>query len=344
MSLTRGRSLIAFGTLSLLLLALQAWISTFVEASPRPGILAIAIAADLAIGIPLLYYLLVARRKFLPLSGIVPVFIFTVLAIRFILPPSQQSYLRYGDFLILAVELSVTVFVAFKLRDIVREVRSSRHDSIYFIDALRTGLRTSFRNDSLAAILATEVSVLYLAFVGWFASFRTSRRGVSVHEYHRNSSFGFLLWPLIVLVLIETSLLHLVIGIWTQTGAWILTAINVYTVLWMVGHFHAARLQPIVVTDNYIYLRTGVIWRSRVTLSNIAELRKPTPADSKTPGYANLSLIGSPDIVVVLDEAHEVEGLFAKKKEVSLIGISMDDTGAFLEDVGSRLPSRPPTL
>lgn len=242
MTLTRGRSLITFIALSLLLLALQMWMATFVELSPRPGILTIAIAADIAIGIPLLYYLLVARKKFLPLSSIVPVFVLTVFAIRLILPSSQQSYLRFGDFLILAIELSVAVFVLFKLRNIIREVRSARRDCIYFMDALRTGLRRYFRSDSMAAILATEISVLYLAFVGWFASFKTSRQDVSVHEYHRKSSFGFLLWPLIVLILIEAGLLHLVIGIWTQTGAWVLTAINVYTVLWMVGHFHAARL------------------------------------------------------------------------------------------------------
>ena len=96
-----------------------------------------------------------------------------------------------------------------------------------------------------------------------------------------------------------------------------------------------------VVSDEYLYLRTGIIWRGQIPLDKIAELRKPAPTDAKAPGYANLSLIGSPNMVVVLEDAHEIEGLFARKREVDLIGISLDDSGAFLEDISSRLRTLP---
>ncbi|MDE2870015.1 MAG: hypothetical protein OXR64_11385 [Chloroflexota bacterium] len=261
MTLTRRRSLITFVSLSLLLLSLEVWIATHVEASPQPGMLAIAVTLDIAVGVPLLFYLLIVRKKFLPLSSVVPVCILTLLAIRFILPSSEQSFLRFSDFLIPAIELSVAVFLLFKLRNVIRDVRRARRESLYFVDALRIGLGKSVKSDFVAAIVASEVSMLYLVFAGWFAKFRTSRPDVSVHSYHRKSNFLF--WPLMALVVVETFGLHLVISIWTPTGAWVFTAISIYTLLWMVGHIHASRLQPVIVDDHYIYLRTGLVCVAR---------------------------------------------------------------------------------
>ena len=340
MTLTRRNSLVAFATLTLLLLAVDVWIATLIETSRQPGILAIAIAADLTVGVPLLYYLLVVRKRLLPLFSIVPVFILTLVVVRFILPPSQQSYLEFGEFLIPAFELSLAIFVLFKLRHIIRDVRSARQERLYFIDALRAGLRKSLRSDFASALLATEVSMFYFVFAGWFTGFRTSHQDASVYSYHRKSSFPFLLWPLVALVVVEAGLLHLVIGIWTQLGAWIFTSVNAYALLWMVGHFQAARLQPVIVDDKYIYLRTGLIWRGQTRLSKISDIRKPTPIDLKAPGYVNASLIGDPHLIIVLKEADKLEGLFARKKKGDIIGITLDDPEAFLMDVRSRLEGR----
>ncbi|MYD92829.1 MAG: hypothetical protein F4Y02_03875 [Chloroflexi bacterium] len=333
-TLTRRRSFITFVALSLLLLSLEMWIASRVEASPQPGILAIAISLDIAVGVPLLFYLLIVRKKYLPLSSIVPVCILTLLAIRFSLSSSEQSFLRFSDFLIPAIELSVAVFLLFKLRNVIRDVRRARRESLYFVDALRIGLGKSVKSDFVAAIVASEVCMLYLVFAGWFAKFRTSRPDVSVHSYHRKSSFLF--WSLMALVIVETFGLHLVISIWTPTGAWVFTAISIYTLLWMVGHTHASRLQPVIVDDQYIYLRTGLVWRGQIALSNVSEVRKVTKADRQADGFVNVSLLGDPDVVIVLTEPRMLEGLFARRREVKILGIALDDPEAIVDDVGDR--------
>ena len=58
MTLTRRSSLVTFATLTLLLLAVEAWIATFSDTSRQPGVMAIAITADLTVGVSLLYYFL----------------------------------------------------------------------------------------------------------------------------------------------------------------------------------------------------------------------------------------------------------------------------------------------
>ena len=338
MTLTRRRSLITFVSLSLLLLSLETWVATHVEASPQPGILAVAITIDIAVGVPLLFYLLLVRKKFLPLSSTVPVCILTLLAVKFILPSSEQSFLKFSDFLIPSIELSVAVFLLIKLRQVIRDVRTARRESLYFIDALRTGIRKSVKSDFIAAIVASEVSMLYLVFAGCFARFRTSRHDVSKYSYHRKSNFLF--WPLVALIIVETVGVHLVISIWTQPGAWIFTGISAYTLLWMVGHYHASRLQPVIVDEQNIYLRTGLIWRGQMSLSNISEVRNAMNADRLADGYVNVSLLGDPDVVIVLRDPEVLEGLFARKKEVTILGIALDEPEALVEDVRVRLLSR----
>lgn len=339
MTLTRRRSLIAFVSLSLVLVLLETWIATRVEASSQPDMLAFAITMDLVVGVPLLFYLLLVRKKFLPLSSIVPICILTLLAIRFNLPASEQSFLRFSEFLIPAIELSVAGFVLLKLRHIIRDFRTAKRECLYFTDALRAGIRKSIKSDFVAAVVATEASVFYLVFAGSFARFRTVRQDVSVYSYHRKSSY--LLWALVVLVGVETGGVHLVIGIWTQTGAWVFTAISAYTILWLVGHFHATRLQPVVVDDSYIHLRTGLIWRAQMSLSNIVEVRKRMQGDAEIDGYVNVAMMGSPDIVAVLQEAVEIEGLFARKRKAKLVGIGVDEPGELLEDLQNRLSGQP---
>lgn len=338
MTVTRRRSLVTFVSLAALLLSLETWIATRTEASPQPGLLANAISIDIAVGIPLLFYVLIVRKKFLPLSSIVPVCVLMLLAIRFILPTSELSLLRFSDYLIPAIELSVAVLLLFKLRNVIRDVRRARRESLYFVDALRIGLGKSVKSDYVAAIVASEVSMLYLVFAGWFAKFRTSRTDVSVHSYHRKSSFLF--WPLMALVIVETFGLHLVISIWTSTGAWVFTAISIYTLLWMVGHIHASRLQPVIVDDQYIFLRTGLVWRGQIALSNVLEVRKVTRDDRQADGFMNVSLLGDPDVVIVLGEPEVLEGLFARKKEVTLLGIALDEPEALVEDVKVRILRR----
>ena len=135
MTLTRRSSLVTFATLTLLLLAVEAWIATYSDTSRQPGVMAIAITADLTVGVSLLYYLLVVRKRFLPLLSIVSVFVVMLFVVRFILPSSRQSYLGFIEFLIPAIEFSLAVFVLFKLRGIIGDVRSAMRESLYFIDA-----------------------------------------------------------------------------------------------------------------------------------------------------------------------------------------------------------------
>ena len=340
-TLTRRTSLMTFAALSVLLLAVEAWVATFAETNRQPGIMAIAIAADLIVGVPLLYYMLLVRRGFLPPVSIVAVFALTLIAVRVVLPSSQQSLPGFTEFLILAIELSLAVLVLFKLRHIVRDVRIAKQERLYFVDALRAGLRMSLRSDLVTGLLVAEVSMFYFAFAGWFMRFETSNHDASVYSYHQKSSLRVFLGPLVVLALIETGLLHLVIGIWSQAGAWAFTAINVYTLLWLVGHFQATRLQPVIVNDEYIYWRTGLIWRGQTALSNIAEIRKPAASDLEAPGFVNVSLEGKPDVIVVLKETELLESLFGRKKEAGVIGIKLDDPGVFQMDVRNRLEGRP---
>ncbi len=247
MTLTRRTSFILFAALSIALLACETWIATLVEKSQQPSLVAAAITVDLAVGVPLLYYFLLARKRFLPLSGVVLLFVLMLVAVRLILPPSQRSQIVFLQVLIPAIELTSTLFLLFKLRSIIGDTRKARVETLYFADALRIGIQKSLGSNLAATLLATEISMVYFVVLGWFTRFKTDRRDISIHSYHRRSSFVLFFWALVALMVVEAGLMHLIVGIWTQVGAWILTALNAYTLMWLIGHFQAARLQPVIV-------------------------------------------------------------------------------------------------
>lgn len=56
-----------FLALSAALLAVEAWIVGRADFPTQPGVVSLAVTLDIVLGLPLLFYLLVARRKRLPL-------------------------------------------------------------------------------------------------------------------------------------------------------------------------------------------------------------------------------------------------------------------------------------
>ncbi len=86
----KNSKLVLFGVFSLLVLCAEIWI-TQTQAFQRNGtMISLAILADICLGIPLLYWLLVARPRKIDLITIVPVAIASILAARFIIPTASR--------------------------------------------------------------------------------------------------------------------------------------------------------------------------------------------------------------------------------------------------------------
>jgi hypothetical protein len=336
--LTRRNAIGLFLITVAALFAVEAWAATLIPAVPdKAAAIAVAITADVALGVPLLYYVLLAHKNYMPTGGVVGLYFLALGTVRLILPASQQGHLDFVNLLAPVGELAALGWLGVKAGRILHHVQAMRRSEIYLADALREAVQRALGQSLVASLLATELALIYFAFAGWFQRFRTDQRATAF-SYHRHNGYVALIATVIFLLLVEGTALHVIIRIWSPTAAWVMTALHIYTLFWIVGFYHAVRLQPIVLTPTHLYLRTGFLWRADIPLANIAAVDKPTAGGAQADSYLNASIAGDPRLVLHLHAPVVVAGLFGRSRSASTIGISVDDESRLLGELNRRLP------
>lgn len=331
--------LLLFAAVAAALLASEAWIVSVMGLAAHPEVVALAVTADIVVGIPALYYLLVVRRKGLPLITVAPVFVLSLLAARRILPPAHQSYLGWVELAAPLVELAVLAAVVLKLRQIVRHYRQLRPTYAYFPETLEASLRAALPAfpPIFASLLASELSLVVFGLTGWLRRAPAGSGDRPRFSYHRQGGYPVILGFLAFLVVLETVAVHLLVAHWNTTAAWALTIASVYTLIWFFGDFHASRIQPMVLGETCLHLRVGMRWRIDIPWSQVEAVRKASSADKKQPDFINMAVMGEPRLVIVLREATTAHGLLGRIKQTAHIGVSVDDEAAFLRVASARL-------
>jgi hypothetical protein len=219
-------------------------------------------------------------------------------------------------------ELIVLVALVVRLRRVVAATRAERRRGHGTTFALATGL-AQVVPPVVAHAFAVELSAGYLALTGWF---RRPPDGVSMY---RGTGYLTILGPLCVLVAIETVLVHVVVAQVAPTAAIVVTALSVYGLIWLVGHAHAVRLQPLRVIDGAVVIERGVMARAVVPIADIAEIA----AVATVPGAIDLSL-GGANIALALRTPATVHGLFGRTRRADRLLLSVDDPDALRALVG----------
>ncbi|HEY0607782.1 MAG TPA: hypothetical protein VGD58_33010 [Herpetosiphonaceae bacterium] len=333
MWLARHRPVLLFIGVALLLSAIETWIVLSVWFPRNADLLSLAITADLTLGIPALYYLLLVRPRKSPSIALAPVFIVSILLAHLILPPTQQFYLdRIKDVLPL-VEGALLVVAGIKVRAVMRAYRRLRPEYVYATDALEASLRATFGKQTVVKLLTTELSLLYYLAVGWFRRFQPSSATDPTFSYHRANGYAAVLGMFGFVIALETIGLHLIVQHWSAGLAWVFTALSLYSLAWIIGDYHAARLHPIVLTPQTLHLRTGLRWRLDLDRSAIARVARATPGTRSGKSYLNLALFGEPRLILDLKEPVVVQGLFGIQRAAARIGLSVDDEARFLTEL-----------
>jgi hypothetical protein len=238
-------------------------------------------------------------------------------------------YVDMAATLIPLIEVLILGVVVWKARRIYQHYRHSRNQSIYFIDALEASIRPIFGNHLFVKLLTIEFALIFLAFFGWFMRYKTVDSQANIFTYHRKSLYPMVFLVFLLLMILETVGLHLLIQHWSPLVAWILTIISIYGLFWMIGEFNALRLLPIVLTGEKLYLRSGLRWSASLHLTDIVDIQRPKRTNAKSPDYLSFARAGDPHLVLVLKQPTRVSGLFGSQRQVSRIGLFLDDVGAF---------------
>lgn len=325
-----------FIALTATICAIEFWIVTSTFFIQDPEVLTLGIMVDIALGIPILYYILAVRKKRAPFITLVPIIVISLVLAGLILPAEQHAYLDLIKTTLPLLELIALGYIAAKIRTITKTFHELKTSHFYFGDALRESCKRVLGKLPGSDFILTEFALLYFAFGGWFKKFENSNPNNVPFSYHRKSGYAAILGVIVLVLITETLALHLLLQQWSGLAAWILTSLGMYGLIWMLGDYHAMRLHPIVLSDNTLFLRTGLRWRIDLLRDNIAAIEKFHAREQRGKEYLSLAIFGAPHWVIICKQPVLVRGLFGIKRVVSRIGLTVDDERSFIESLQQR--------
>jgi hypothetical protein len=123
---------------------------------------------------------------------------------------------------------------------------------------------------------------------------------------------------------------HILVSLASSTAAWLVTAISLYGVIWILGDLQAVRLRPLLVGTDGLAVRLGLRWSVWIPRNAIAAmvLAPKVPAAKRTPGHLRAALMVSPQWHVNLREPLVARGPYGITKRVTTVALAADDRTA----------------
>ncbi len=238
-----------------------------------------AVALDLTVTAPLLYFLVI-RKTGMSRVSVIRVFAVGVLAAGLLLGPRNPLLHGIRTWISPVVETVVIVAVVWKIRQVRRQTKGGTRD---VLTQARYVMSAVAGNQRVGDILGSEIAVFYYAFA--------ARRAKDGFSYARASGALPVLGVFMMAMIAEGVGLHFLIAHWSPMTAWILTGLSMYTLLQLYAHMRAMKARPIRVEDGMLYLRNGLAADVCVRIDDIEEVTLTTRT-VRGDGVLKLALFG----------------------------------------------------
>jgi hypothetical protein len=180
--------------------------------------------------------------------------------------------------------------------------------------------------------LARELALFREAF-----SFRSTAppdaRSFTLHE---RSGYGGVLVALFLAVLVESGVTHLLVAPAHPLLAALLLVLGVYSAVWFLGDYQAIRRRPSRLDGDELTLRLGLRKQLRVRRAELRSL-EPLPGGvepTRDTGYARFTPFGAPELLLRFHHPVRLEEMYKPPREVSALGLTLDDEAAFRAALG----------
>ena len=324
------KNLIIFG-LPILIIGLMILISKSSFFISNPNSLSIGITFDLLLTVPLIYFFLI-RKTDIPKTSVVPFFIIGIVICSLIIPEENQYYLNtFKTWVLPIVEVTVFLFIYFKVKKTIKKYKINKRNSTDFFTNLKTTCNEILPK-KLVIPFVTEFGVIYYGFIYW------KKRKLKNNEfsYHKENGTIALLAVLILIIAIETIVLHLFIEKWSLIAAWALTGISIYSGIQIFGFLKSIIKRPISIENDLLYLRYGIMKESIINIKNIDSIEVSTKDFETNDESTRLSLLGELEghnVIIHLTKPNTIKGLYGIKKEYKKIAIYIDNKQEFVNQI-----------
>ena len=236
-------------------------------------------------------------------------------------PAVSRSAFGLLGLLALLAEIGLVTYVVVAARRAVARLPEGESDAV---TRFRLAARQVLRSRVLGDVLTTEVMLLYCALRG------PQRQAVvsGAFSVHRTSTYASILAGIGMALVMETVAVHFLVRIRSTALAWTLTALSVYTLLWLIGDYRALVSRPIRVTATQLRFRYGLRWEVDIPRDAIGAMELLSPALAPTPkqeGRLVASLPGGANLRLTLKEPREALGLYGRRKRITELRFRVDE-------------------
>ena len=234
-------------------------------------------------------------------------------------------------FVALAVESIALLFLFSRFNVLVRQTLSLKQKGYSLPRAIYLGSRDAIK--TLLAHPALRLTALdikvwrYSVFSAWQ---KQNGEAVMTFSYYQlgNPSIRLAIGFMIVF---EALPQHLLVHQWNPLAAWLLTATNVYGLMWLFADYKAMQLKPIELREAELDIHCGFRGSVSVPLEQIISI---TPFEGQTidKNATSLSSLKQPQLAIELKAPVEVQKLFSTV-EARLLYLSIEDPQEFTERV-----------
>lgn len=287
--------------------------------SAHPDVAAWGVTFDLTLSIPLLYYLFVVRTGHAKAITIAPIFIICVAIAGRVIPPSQHAFVNQLRWISAPLELITIALIGRRATQMRARERVVTDDPLV---RFRDAANHLLGRPRLASFVAFEMTIMYYALFCW------RKKDAEGYTFHRRAGWGSIAICILVLIAAESIGMHFLLGLWSTKAAWIMTALDVWGALWIIGDYHALRLRATTVDENALHLRIGLRWSATIQRENIASIDAvQNESDWKRAGVLKAALLEEPRYLLRLKEPVIVEGLAGITRQIDAVAMLPDDEG-----------------
>lgn len=322
--------LLLFGLLATLVVGAEYAVVHRADFDQRPA-LPPAVAFDVLVTLPAVFYLCVVRPYRLPLTSLVGV-LGACLALAFwLIPVAQQQPLRVLRLLPALLEAATLGLAATRARRLVRAYRAAYAQEPQFWPSAQAAVRSL---GAAGKLLLAELNLLRYAALGWWATPETTADATSFSS-HRESGFVALIVTAIVVMTVETACVHLLAQQWCpQLTLWLLF-VDIYGVVFLVSHAQAVRLRPTLLTVGELRIRIGFMWELVVPRAQLVSAQALREAPATSTGVLTLSklLFATPNILLTFAEPLVVAGPYGIRRTARRVAVYLDQPQQFIAAV-----------
>ena len=327
-----------FTLLALAMVAMTLLVPKLGYVSSNRSVTAIGVLLGFTVELPLYFWFFVLRRKGSSPLYAAPVAAVGYLFCRLCASAADPSWIGLGWIPLAPLEALVLAVLTQRALRVIRTARTLPRSSD-LIERWLLAADREFPANRWIAVMMYELGLMYYALGG--------RPGIVLRSndvaftYHRRGGLRVIYGVAIVFGCFEIVGVHLLVAALSPVAASVLSGVEFYGVVWVIGLLRSVDRLPVVLDDRGIHIRFGVIYALFVPYEAVQNLQRERlySVDTKRKNYLNCAFINAPDCVLKLRAARRVRLPYTLSRDVDEIGLMVDDPKEFLAQLERRVAS-----